>query len=98
MKQVPAARNPTLTRITDVHIHIQPWRDLKPEVQEAIRRDKEAHCAWASSTIRAQTLWASPTRPTRSPKYAQANPERLLPYGGVHARLTQASYLGITQV
>src|SRR5207249_8681528 len=30
-----------LTRITDVHIHIQPWRDLKPQVAAAMRRDKE---------------------------------------------------------
>ncbi|MGH7537711.1 MAG: amidohydrolase family protein [Gemmatimonadales bacterium] len=30
-------------RITDVHIHIQPWRDLKPKVQEVMRAGKEAH-------------------------------------------------------
>ena len=30
-------------RITDVHVHIQPWRELKPEVLEAMRRGKEAH-------------------------------------------------------
>src|SRR6266496_7516 len=32
-----------MKRITDVHVHIQPWRDLKPQVQEAMRRGKEAH-------------------------------------------------------
>src|SRR5204862_8330592 len=30
-------------RITDVHVHIQPWRQLKPRVQEAMRRGKEDH-------------------------------------------------------
>src|SRR5439155_5504068 len=32
-----------LSRITDVHIHIQPWRDLKPKVQQAMRKGKEDH-------------------------------------------------------
>ena len=35
----PSAQN----RITDVHIHIQPWRALKPKVQEAMRKGKEDH-------------------------------------------------------
>lgn len=30
-------------RITDVHIHIQPWRDLRPAAMETMRRGKEAH-------------------------------------------------------
>ena len=30
-------------RITDIHIHIQPWRDLKPEVQAVMRAGKEDH-------------------------------------------------------
>ena len=30
-------------RITDVHIHIQPWRQLKPAAMEAMRRGKEEH-------------------------------------------------------
>jgi predicted TIM-barrel fold metal-dependent hydrolase len=29
--------------ITDLHIHIQPWRQLKPAVQEVMRRGKEDH-------------------------------------------------------
>src|SRR5438094_9035808 len=33
---------PPLTRITDVHIHIQPWRELKPQVLEVLWRGKEA--------------------------------------------------------
>jgi uncharacterized protein len=39
----PAPPAPPPLRITDVHVHIQPWRDLKPKVQEAMRRGKEAH-------------------------------------------------------
>jgi hypothetical protein len=30
-------------RITDVHIHIQPWRELKPAALETMRRGKEQH-------------------------------------------------------
>ena len=30
-------------RITDVHIHVQPWREVKPLVLETMRRGKEAH-------------------------------------------------------
>jgi predicted TIM-barrel fold metal-dependent hydrolase len=30
-------------RITDVHIHIQPWRQMKPAVAEVMRRGKEQH-------------------------------------------------------
>ena len=31
------------SRITDIHVHIQPWRDLKPNVLEAMRKGKEDH-------------------------------------------------------
>ena len=30
-------------RITDFHIHIQPWRSMKPAVMETMRRGKEEH-------------------------------------------------------
>ena len=30
-------------RITDFHIHIQPWQQMKPAVAETMRRGKEAH-------------------------------------------------------
>ena len=43
MSRSPAAPAAPPLRITDVHVHIQPWRDLKPKVQEAMRRGKEAH-------------------------------------------------------
>jgi len=29
--------------VTDIHVHIQPWRQLKPHVAEVMRRGKEAH-------------------------------------------------------
>jgi uncharacterized protein len=32
---------PRSVRITDCHIHIQPWRQLKPAVMETMRRGKE---------------------------------------------------------
>jgi hypothetical protein len=39
----PAAPAPSAARpgITDVHVHIQPWRQLRPEVMAAMRRGKE---------------------------------------------------------
>jgi hypothetical protein len=104
---------PPLTRITDVHIHIQPWRELKPDVQAAMRAGKEAHWDFLLSVMDdpkalldvmdRSGVWRvglvnypSPdvmgfgdTTNTFAAKYAQANPERLLPYGGVHARFTK---------
>ena len=101
------------TRITDVHIHIQPWRQLKPQVHEAMRKGKEDHWDFLISIMddpRAllevmdrSGVWRvglvnypSPdimgfddTTNTFAAKYAQAAPERLLPYGGVHARFTK---------
>ena len=40
-----------MSRITDVHIHIQPWRDLKPKVQEAMRKGKEDHWSFLISVM-----------------------------------------------
>lgn len=39
----PTAAPSAPCRITDVHVHIQPWRDLKPNVLEAMRKGKEDH-------------------------------------------------------
>src|SRR5437763_499944 len=41
MSPPPSATDLSLTRITDVHIHIQPWRELKPPVLEVMWRGKE---------------------------------------------------------
>lgn len=32
-----------LAGVTDLHVHIQPWKELKPAVQEVMRRGKEDH-------------------------------------------------------
>ena len=32
-----------LPGVTDIHIHIQPWRQMKPDVAAVMRRGKEAH-------------------------------------------------------
>ena len=37
------APEPASYRITDFHVHIQPWRQLKPQVMETMRRGKEEH-------------------------------------------------------
>ena len=29
--------------VTDLHIHVQPWEQLKPNVAEAMRQGKEDH-------------------------------------------------------
>lgn len=102
----------TAYRITDVHIHIQPWRDLKPHVMDVMRRGKEKHWEFLISIMDdPQALlqildqagvwrvglvnYPSPdimgfTNSTNdfAAKYASTNPERLLPYGGVHPRFT----------
>jgi hypothetical protein len=100
-------------RVTDVHVHIQPWRDLKPKVQEAMRRGKEAHWNFLLSMMDDPAIlldimdrsgvwrvglvnYVSPdvmgftdSTNTFAARYARANPERLLPYGGVHPRYTR---------
>jgi predicted TIM-barrel fold metal-dependent hydrolase len=97
-------------RITDVHIHIQPWKDLKPGPLEAMRRGKEAHWDFLMQLMEDPKLllgildkagvwrvglvnYVSPdvmgftdSTNTFVAKYAATNPERLMPYGGVHPR------------
>src|SRR2546428_3319489 len=101
-------------RITDVHIHIQPWRELKPAVldvmwrgEAAAQRDRliqlmEDPRALLEVMDRAG-VWRVGLVNYPSPdimgftdainafaaRYARANPERLLPYGGVHPRYTK---------
>ena len=102
-----------MNRITDVHIHIQPWRDLKPKVQEAMRKGKEDHWqvlislmddpralldvmdrskVWRVGLVNYPSpdiMGFTDTTNTFAAKYARANPERLIAYGGVHARYTK---------
>jgi uncharacterized protein len=103
----------TSTRITDVHVHIQPWRQLKPAVQEAMRRGKEGDWELLISVMDdpkallevmdRSGVWRVGLVNYPSPdvmgfddstnafaaKYALADRERLLPYGGVHARFAK---------
>jgi len=99
-------------RVTDVHVHIQPWRDMKPAVQAAMRAGKEAHWDFLLSVMDDPTVlldlmdragvwrvgmvnYVSPdvmgfTDATNAfvARYAEAAPDRLLPYGGIHPRYT----------
>lgn len=94
-------------RITDVHVHIQPWRQLKPAVMAVMRRGKEEHFDFllalmdnpkmlldimsAEGITRVGMVnYPSPhimgfTDDTNefAARYAEADPARLLPYGGV---------------
>jgi len=98
--------------VSDMHIHIQPWRQLKPAVADVMRVGKEAH--WerlialmddpkalleimdASGVWRVALInYPSPdlmgfddSTNEFSARYAEADRERILPYGGVHARFT----------
>lgn len=99
--------------ISDMHIHIQPWRQLKPAVADVMRVGKEAH--WERlialmddpqallEVMDASGVWRVALINYPSPdlmgfddstnefsaRYAEASPERILPYGGVHARFTK---------
>jgi predicted TIM-barrel fold metal-dependent hydrolase len=98
--------------ISDMHIHIQPWRQLKPAVADVMRVGKEDH--WERllalmddpkallEVMDASGVWRVALINYPSPdlmgfddstndfaaRYAEADPERILPYGGVHARFT----------
>lgn len=94
-------------------MHVQPWRELKPEVLEVMWRDKQLdrdHLirlmddpgallevmdragVWRVGLVNypsPDVMGFSDATNTFSAKYASANPERLLPYGGVHPRFTR---------
>jgi len=98
------------TGITDVHVHIQPWRQMKPAVMESMRKGKEDHWDFLMAmmddpgvvldVMDRSGIWRigmvnypSPDlmgftleTNTFAAKYAEAAPERLMPYGGVHPR------------
>ncbi|HEY6209856.1 MAG TPA: amidohydrolase family protein [Gemmatimonadales bacterium] len=100
-------------RITDVHIHIQPWRELKPHVLEVLWRGQEAHRdflvqlmedpptllevmdragVWRVGLVNypsPDVMGFTDATNAFAANYARANPERLLPYGGVHPRFTR---------
>jgi predicted TIM-barrel fold metal-dependent hydrolase len=98
--------------VSDMHIHIQPWRQLKPHVAEVMRRGKEAHWdrlialmddprlllevmdrsgIWRVGLINypsPDVMGFTDETNTFAANYASANPERLIPFGGVHPRFT----------
>ena len=98
------------TGITDVHIHIQPWKQMKPAVMEAMRKGKEDHWDFLIALMETPKMlldimdrsgiwrvglvnYPSPDlmgftldTNTFAARYAEAAPERLMPYGGVHPR------------
>jgi predicted TIM-barrel fold metal-dependent hydrolase len=102
----------TAPGITDLHVHIQPWGQMKPDVLAVMRRGKEAH--WERmvalmedprallDVLDASDVWRVGLVNYPSPdlmgftdetnafaaRYAEAAPDRLLPYGGVHPRFT----------
>jgi predicted TIM-barrel fold metal-dependent hydrolase len=100
-------------RVTDLHVHIQPWRDLKPAVAEVMKRGKETHFAFLMDLMNDPAMLLTLMDEQRihrvgmvnypSPdlmgfgdstnefavRYAEAAPERLLPYGGVHPLFTK---------
>ncbi len=98
--------------VTDLHVHIQPWRDLNPDVASQMRRGKEDHWEWLLEmmddpqvlleVLDRSDIWRVGLVNYPSPdlmgfgddtnrfaaRYAEAAPERLMPYGGVHPRFT----------
>jgi len=96
-----------------VHIHVQPWRELKPGALSAMRRGKEAHWdvllqvmddpaallrlmdqagVWRVGLVNypsPDVLGFTDAVNTFAARYAEANRERLLPYGGVHPRFSR---------
>src|SRR5256712_7367131 len=113
MSRPPSATDLSLTRITDVHIHVQPWRELKPNVLGMMWRGQDAHRdlmiqvmddpralldvmdgsgVWRAGLVNypsPDVMGFTDASNHFAAKYAQADPERLVPYGGVHPPLTK---------
>src|SRR2546426_1760900 len=107
------ATGQALTGITDVHIHVQPWRELKPNVLELMWRGENAHRdlmiqvmddpralleimdragVWRVGLVNypsPDVMGFTDASNAFAATYAQADPARLLPYGGVHPRFTK---------
>jgi uncharacterized protein len=98
-------------RVTDCHMHIQPWKQMKPDVMEVmIRGQEDPDFLWElmyDPTLLLEvmdrdgidrvgmvnypapnTMGPDATTNLHSVRYAEANPQRLIPYGGVHPRTT----------
>ncbi|HJU89687.1 MAG TPA: amidohydrolase family protein [Gemmatimonadaceae bacterium] len=104
---MPDAGEMAALRVTDVHVHIQPWTQMKPAVLQTMRRGKEEHWNFLMQLMEEPKLlleimdkeridrlgmvnYVSPNIMGFTPetnefaaRYAEADPRRLLPYGGV---------------
>src|SRR3989442_2103413 len=113
MSRPPSARDLSLSQITDVHIHVQPWRELKPAALAVMWRGKEVDRdrmiqvmedprallevmdragVWRVGLVNCPSpdiMGFTDATNAFGARYARANPERLLPYGGVHPRYTK---------
>ena len=120
MTDTARARSPY--RVTDFHIHIQPWRQLKPAVMDTMRRGKEKHFAFLLELMDDPRLllsimdeqgidrvgmvnYPSPAimgfgddTNEFAARYAEANPARLLPYGGVDPVTTNDAAGGVARL
>src|SRR6266478_659929 len=88
MSRPPSATPLSPSRITDVHIHVQPWRELKPRVLQIMCRAG----VWRVGLVNypsPDVMGFTDAANAFAAKYAQADPERLVPYGGVHPRFTK---------
>jgi predicted TIM-barrel fold metal-dependent hydrolase len=103
----------TELRVTDVHIHIQPWQQLRPGPRATMQLGKEKQFAFLLSVMEDPSIllglmdeqriarvgmvnYPSPdlmgfddSTNEFAARYAEAAPDRLLPYGGVHPRFTK---------
>ncbi len=98
--------------VSDLHIHIQPWDQVKPSVAAMLKRGRDGHWerlmalkddpralleildesgVWRVGLINypsPDVMGFTDETNTFAARYAQADPKRLLPFGGVHARYT----------
>src|SRR5919108_726052 len=75
-------------RITDVHIHVQPWRELKPAALAVM----DGAGVWRVGLVNypsPDVMGFTDAANAFSARYAAADPQRLLPYGGVHPRFSR---------
>jgi predicted TIM-barrel fold metal-dependent hydrolase len=101
-----------MERVTDIHIHVQPWDELKPGILDSLTRDHKDHFDYLVALMNDPSvliehldrnrIWRVGLINYPSPDvmgftdrtnqfasdYARHNPERLLPFGGVHPRFT----------
>jgi predicted TIM-barrel fold metal-dependent hydrolase len=98
-------------RVTDCHVHIHPWREMRPEIVEVLRRGQNAEELEAVMydprllleimdaegidrvglvNYPAPEVMGTDLRTIlHAARYAEADPRRMLWYGGVHPRHTR---------